>query len=55
MFVTRRYKGIMLVGLAIRVIGVGIMIRSRGADGRQAYLNYLAFYLSLTLVIVMLS
>ncbi|KAG8830512.1 hypothetical protein FRC17_004763 [Serendipita sp. 399] len=35
---TRRFKLMLLIGLAIRCLGVGIMIRSRGAHGSDAEL-----------------
>lgn len=35
---TRRYKLILIIGLCIRVLGVGIMIHSRGADGSDGEL-----------------
>ncbi|KAG8752254.1 hypothetical protein FRC14_007194 [Serendipita sp. 396] len=35
---TRRYKWILVIGLCIRVLGVGIMIRSRGANGSDGEL-----------------
>ncbi|KAG5338263.1 hypothetical protein C0989_007826 [Termitomyces sp. Mn162] len=34
----RRYKWILVVGLGIRILGVGLMIHSRGADGSDAEL-----------------
>jgi len=33
MFYTRRYKYILIVGLGIRLLGAGLMIHSRGANG----------------------
>ncbi|CAG7853180.1 SubName: Full=Related to major facilitator MirA {ECO:0000313/EMBL:CCA74161.1} [Serendipita indica DSM 11827] len=38
MRVTKRYKWLLVIGLCIRVLGVGIMIRSRGADGSDGEL-----------------
>ncbi|KAG6840370.1 hypothetical protein C0991_007145 [Blastosporella zonata] len=34
----RRYKHLLIIGLAIRLLGVGLMIHSRGADGSDAEL-----------------
>ncbi|KAL7410360.1 major facilitator superfamily domain-containing protein [Mrakia frigida] len=36
MYATRRYKWLMFVGLLIRLLGVGLMIHSRGAKGSDA-------------------
>lgn len=38
MFLTRRYKWLQVFGLCVRLIGVGVMIRSRGAQGTDAEL-----------------
>lgn len=35
---TRDVKGILLAGLLIRLLGVGLMIKSRGANGSTALL-----------------